>query len=127
MKETMKKMFILGVGVAVLTKDKAEKVVKDMVKQGQLSKKEGEKLVDTIIKESSKHKKNVEIVVREETTRVIKKIGPATRRELKRLNERIVVLEKRARAAPKKKKAAPKRKKKAPAKRKPAKRKTTKR
>jgi len=118
MRRALKKMFVLGMGAAALTKDKADKSVRELVKQGKLSRKEGDKLVKSLMQVSAKHGDFVETRVKKETQRVVAKLGPATRKELTRLSKKIEALEKRHKPAPKRKV-----KKKKPVKRKAVKRK----
>jgi len=44
--DLIKKTMLTGVGLAGLTKDKIEKLAKELAKKGKLSEKEGKKLVD---------------------------------------------------------------------------------
>ena len=46
----IKKTMLTGVGLAGLTKNKVEKLAKELAKKGKLSEKEGKKLVDDLLK-----------------------------------------------------------------------------
>ena len=48
----IKKAFYTGLGLAVLTKEKAEELVKDIAQQAKLSEHEGKELVDSLMKQS---------------------------------------------------------------------------
>ena len=48
----IKKAFYTGLGLAVLTKEKAEELVKEIAQQAKLSEHEGKELVDSLMKQS---------------------------------------------------------------------------
>ncbi len=52
MVDLIKKAFYTGLGLAVLTKDKAEEMVRDIAEQAKLSESEGKELVDSLMKQS---------------------------------------------------------------------------
>ena len=52
MVDLIKKAFYTGLGLAVLTKEKAEELVKDFAEQAKLSEHEGKELVDSMMKQS---------------------------------------------------------------------------
>ena len=46
--EAIRRVLATGLGLAVLTKEKAEELVNEFVRQGELSREEGERLLDDI-------------------------------------------------------------------------------
>lgn len=52
MVDLIKKAIYTGVGLAVLTKEKAEELVKDLSEQAKLSEQEGKELFDGLLKHS---------------------------------------------------------------------------
>ena len=59
-KKLMNKGFLLSVGLASLTIDKADKMVKELVKKGKLNETQGRRLVSDLIKKSKNEKKKLE-------------------------------------------------------------------
>ena len=54
MDDLVRKALLFGVGVTVITKEKAEKVVKELQKKQKISPQEGKKMVREIMKQSEK-------------------------------------------------------------------------
>ena len=54
----IKKAFYTGLGLAVLTKEKAEELVKELAEQTKLSEHEGKDLVDSLMKQSEQARKD---------------------------------------------------------------------
>ena len=52
MVDLIKKAIITGVGLAVLTKEKAEELVQELTQQAKLSEQEGKELFDGLLKQS---------------------------------------------------------------------------
>ena len=57
MKDIVKKSFLLGLGAASITKAKAEKIVRALLKKGGISAKEGKQMIKRVIGEANKTKK----------------------------------------------------------------------
>lgn len=70
----IKNLGLLGVGVYALTKEKAEKFVKDLEKSGELSEKEGKKLVNKLIQTSEKRAKILEKKIDKSVNESLKKV-----------------------------------------------------
>ncbi len=77
MKDKLRKAMLVGLGLAIITKEKAEKITKVLMKKGELNEKEAKALVNKIVAEVEKNRKRVE----QEITRQINII---TRRQAKK-------------------------------------------
>ncbi|MBW6461609.1 MAG: phasin family protein [DPANN group archaeon] len=88
-----RKVGLFGIGVAAITKDKAEALVKDLIKKGDLNKDEGKKLVAELIEKSKKSTKDLETTINSQVTDIIKKTDLATKKEIKVLEAKIQKLE----------------------------------
>ncbi|MBU0758447.1 MAG: hypothetical protein KKF44_10345 [Nanoarchaeota archaeon] len=80
MKDKIKKMFLLGAGIALAgityaNKDKIKKAVKEIVKKGALTVKEGEALAADLIKEAKKSEKALEKKIKAEVAKAKKAAG----------------------------------------------------
>jgi polyhydroxyalkanoate synthesis regulator phasin len=95
MVEFIKKGALIGLGLAFMTKEKAEAAAKKLVKEADLKKDEGKKLVEDLLKKSDEAKKAVEKIVDTAVTTAITKLNIPTRTEMKKLEERIRELEAR--------------------------------
>jgi len=60
MDKTVKKAFLIGLGISLLTKEKIEKEVHQHMKKYKISEKDSKKLAKKIVKESMQHKKDIE-------------------------------------------------------------------
>ncbi len=56
----MRKAFLLGLGVTLLTKDAVEKEVARFMKENRMSDAEGKRIAKRILKESLSHRKDIE-------------------------------------------------------------------
>lgn len=63
MKDLVKKALIFGVGVTVLTKERAEKFVKEIQKRENIDPEEGKKMVRELVKVSEKKAKELATIV----------------------------------------------------------------
>ncbi len=88
-----KKMLTTGLGFMLITKDKAEAMVQDWVKEGELSREEGQELLDSWSRRIDEEKEEVNSRIRTEVNRVVKSAGLPTKADFQRLEERVAVLE----------------------------------
>jgi polyhydroxyalkanoate synthesis regulator phasin len=94
MQETMRKMLLLGIGVATLTQEKIEEMVNDWVSKGDLSREEGKSLVKEFMAKSQEQAGKLrESVQTEVSKRVPKPMPPATADDLAELDKRLQKLE----------------------------------
>jgi polyhydroxyalkanoate synthesis regulator phasin len=96
MVELLKKTLYASVGMALLSRDKAEKAAKAIAKEAELSREQGKKFVDDLVKKSEETKLTIERIVQEKVEKALKKTALATRREVAVLEERIRNLESEA-------------------------------
>lgn len=95
MQEFIKKMMMFGVGLAAMTREKTEELVKELVKKGEMSEKEGKQLVNDLMEKSKKMTRELETKTEEMVTSTLKRLNIPTRKELEELRERVDRLEKR--------------------------------
>ncbi len=88
-----RKVGLFGIGVAAITKDKADVLVKDLIKKGDLNKDEGKKLVAEIVEKSKKSTKDLETTVNKQVQDLLNKTDVATKKEIKVLEAKIKKLE----------------------------------
>jgi polyhydroxyalkanoate synthesis regulator phasin len=91
--DLIKKTIFTGIGLAGLTKNKVEKLAKELAKKGKLSEKEGKKLLDDFLKKSEKARKDVEGQIERVVKNTMKKMHLFTREDMLKLTKRIKKLE----------------------------------
>jgi polyhydroxyalkanoate synthesis regulator phasin len=91
--DLIKKTMLTGVGLAGLTKDKIEKLARELAKKGKLSEEEGKKLVDDLSKKSEKARKDLEAQIEKVVKNTMKKMNLATREDILKLTERVKKLD----------------------------------
>ena len=95
MVDLVKKVFSLGLGALVVTKEKAEEVVAELAKKGEVGQEEGEKLVKELIKRGKEGKKEIEVQIEKMIKGVTKKLDLPTHKEVKELKTEIEQLKKK--------------------------------
>lgn len=70
--DLVKKSALIGLGALSITKEKIEKLVKHMEKQGHVSEKEGRVLVKQLFRQSKKHVGKMQKVIEKEVDRALK-------------------------------------------------------
>ncbi len=91
--EVIKKTVLAGVGLAFMTKERAEEAAKKIVEDAKLAETEGKKFVEELIKKSEEAKKSVEKLVDTAVHTAVTKLDIPTRAEIRKLEEKIRELE----------------------------------
>jgi polyhydroxyalkanoate synthesis regulator phasin len=94
--ELLRKTILLGAGLAVLTTEKIEEAVAEIVRKGQLSQKEGKELAAELIEKSKKARKELGEKIERITNRSLEKLNLPSRKEVEELRARVERLEKEA-------------------------------
>ena len=89
----VKKVMLTGVGLAVMTKEKAEELGRELVKKGEITEKEGKEFVEELLKKSEDARKDFEEKVEESVKKVQARMDVVTREDFDKLVERIAALE----------------------------------
>lgn len=98
----LRKIGLLGIGIAAITKEKADAMVKELVKDGDLNKEDGKKLVNELLEKSKKGSKELETKVSRQVNDIMKKANVASKKEIKILEAKIKELEKEVKKKTKK-------------------------
>jgi polyhydroxyalkanoate synthesis regulator phasin len=89
MVDLIKKALYTGVGLAVLTKEKAEELVKDLTQQAKLSEQEGKELFEGLLKQSEQARNDFQAKVDEAVLTVVKRLNLATKDEVESLRAKV--------------------------------------
>lgn len=93
MVEMMKKSIFATIGIALMTREKAEEIGKKVVKEARLSEGEGKKFIEELLQRADDTKKTLESTVAGQIDAAMKKAGVVTKGDYKLLEKRIRVLE----------------------------------
>jgi polyhydroxyalkanoate synthesis regulator phasin len=85
------------VGLAVLTKEKMEEAVQELIKQGEVSKEEGKELLDNLMEKAESQRRELSKRVGDEVQKVLGSMGLVRKEDLDGLQEKIQELEERLR------------------------------
>jgi len=81
-------------GLSELTRQRAEHVVRTLVKQGEIAADVTERAVDELLQRSERNRKALTALVRAETDKAVHRLGLVPRREVERLETQVRKLEK---------------------------------
>jgi polyhydroxyalkanoate synthesis regulator phasin len=87
--DMIKKALYTGVGLALLTKDKAEEMVKELTQQAKLSEQEGKELFEGLLKQSEQARDDFQTKVDETVLAVVKRLNLATKDEVASLKAKV--------------------------------------
>jgi polyhydroxyalkanoate synthesis regulator phasin len=93
MQDIIKKAFLAGVGALSLTKERAQRVVKELVEQGQIREQEGKKVLADVMRKADAARKDVQKTVGVQVSAAYQKMNLATQAQLKKMEQRIQQLE----------------------------------
>ncbi len=88
-----KKAFLAGLGAVSLSKDRAKRVVKELIAQGEIRHQEGRKLVDDMMQRAETAGREVEKTINSQVDTAYRKINVATQEQLRKMEKRIHGLE----------------------------------
>ncbi|MBN1488334.1 MAG: phasin family protein [Phycisphaerae bacterium] len=91
--ELIKKTLFTGVGLAALTKEKAEELAKELANTANLSADKGKEFVDEVVARSEKARKDLEETVQRHVAEQLKRMNVATHEDIATLAERLETLE----------------------------------
>lgn len=93
MSDLFKKAISLGLGLTVVSKEKIEKTVDDLVKRGKLAPGESRDLVDKLMERGNEEQGQIKKWINEQVQRALVDVGVPTKDEVARLEQRIEALE----------------------------------
>ena len=89
MQDLLKKALSLGFGALLVSKDKVEDVVNELVKKGELGQEEGKNLVDELIEKGEASMSEMEVKIEKIVKGVMEKLNLPTREELNEIKSEI--------------------------------------
>ena len=104
MRDELRRAALVTSGVVDLTRQKAEQVVKELVKSGYIRSEQTSGAVKELLKRSDTNRKEITRFIRSELKNQIEGLGLATKRDLERLERKVARLEEARKSANKSKK-----------------------
>jgi polyhydroxyalkanoate synthesis regulator phasin len=93
MRESVRKLGLIGAGLWAMTEEKMDELVKELVDKGDISKEEGRKVIQDMVEESKKQKVDLEKKISEKIQDTMSKADSLKGKEMKELQSRIETLE----------------------------------
>jgi len=91
--DLLKKSIYATIGLAVMTREKAEDFARNLASEAKMSENEGRKFIDDIVKKSEEGKGALQKMIHDTVDAILKKMNLATRKELSDLETRVRILE----------------------------------
>jgi polyhydroxyalkanoate synthesis regulator phasin len=95
MSEFFEKIYLTGLGTISITKEKAERIVNELISRGKLEKSKKKETIDGLMKKGKDIKKTLEKMMETKAKRILERMDLATKSDVKLLKKRIEVLEKK--------------------------------
>jgi len=93
--DLVKKGILLGLGAAELTREKAETLVDELIKRGELAQKERTSAIEELFDHARRAQDELLGRVRGAVERTVAELGLPTKADLAKLEERLAALEKK--------------------------------
>ncbi|PIU29166.1 MAG: hypothetical protein COT09_02260 [Candidatus Hydromicrobium americanum] len=95
MSDLIKSVVLASLGVLSLTREKAEKLAKDLIRKGELSETEEAKFVKDLMKKAEKAGGEIEEKIEKTVGKTLKKLNIPTRKDLDEIKEKLDKLSKK--------------------------------
>ncbi len=93
MRESVRKLGLIGAGLWAMTEERIDELVKDLVDKGDISKEEGKKVIQDMVEESKKQKVDLEKKISEKIQDTVSKADAFAKKDMQELQSRIDALE----------------------------------
>jgi polyhydroxyalkanoate synthesis regulator phasin len=94
MLETLRKTLFTGIGLAYMTKEKAEEIGKKIAQEARLSESEGKRLISELKEKSDAARDAVEKMVNDAVDKTLAQVNVPSRKEFDALKRRVEAMEK---------------------------------
>lgn len=85
MTSLLEKTFLAGIGLLSMTREKAQKVIEELSKEGELQKGEVKQWVDQLSDRGEEERQALRNLIRDELKKVLDEMGPATKEDIQKL------------------------------------------
>ncbi|MCC3379366.1 phasin family protein [Paenibacillus farraposensis] len=94
MSDLFKKAISLGWGLTIVSKEKVEKAVEDLVNRGELAPSESKALIDRLIERGAEEQSQFKTMIREQISRILQDLEVPAKNDVASLEQRVALLEK---------------------------------
>jgi polyhydroxyalkanoate synthesis regulator phasin len=84
-KSHLEKGLLMGIGLLSMTREKAENMVNDLIKRGELEKDQGEKWVDQLTDRGKEERRAYRKIIRDEIKSAMDELGVVTKKDIQQL------------------------------------------
>ena len=95
MSEILKKMMLTGIGLAAVSKDKLDEIIKDLIAKGSMTEQEGRKYVEEMADYAEKAKVELEKQVNGYVEKAIERMDLARKRDIEELQTAVLDIQKK--------------------------------
>jgi len=95
MKDLLKKSMLAGLGLVVVSKDKIEESIRELIEKGNISEQEGKKLVQEMIGNAEKAKGDFEKMVDKYVDKALSRMDIVKKSDLQELQDSIADIQQR--------------------------------
>jgi len=81
----LKKLYLAGLGAITLTKEKAEELVDELVKKGQVKAEEKKSFIESILKAAEEKRKETQEFIKKEIQKVLKSMEIPTKKDVENI------------------------------------------
>jgi polyhydroxyalkanoate synthesis regulator phasin len=92
MRDIMERSFLISLGILSLTREKAQGVVDELVKRGEVRREDSKGLVDRLVQRGEEERSSFRKLIREEVAKAAHELNLATRADLEALEKKIEAL-----------------------------------
>lgn len=89
MADVLEKTVALGLGTILMTRDKAQEMIDDLVKRGQMSQDDAGKMVDEIMERGREGRQEIMAMVKDQVKNVLDQMNVATKDDIAHLEREI--------------------------------------
>lgn len=93
MREILKKTWLAGLGLASLTREKAEEIVDELVRRGEVAEKDRPHVMEDLMNRVKDEQKRFSVTVKEAAQRAVGEMGLPTLQQFEELKARVEKLE----------------------------------
>ena len=94
MLDYIRKITLAGAGLAIITTEKIQEMMEDLVKKGEMTEKEARETVNEFVEKSKQARRDLEEKVEKTIVGILNRMNIPTRKELDEIRERLERLEK---------------------------------
>jgi poly(hydroxyalkanoate) granule-associated protein len=98
MLDYIRKMTLAGAGLAIMTTEKIQELMEELVKKGEMTEKEAREAVSDFVEKSRQARKDLEDKIEQMAKDLLNRMNIPTRKEIDEIKERLASLEKKGKS-----------------------------